>query len=312
MISVVISARNDPIGCLFTARSLLEEAKRFNERFEVVIVDNSDNEQDWEMLKLLIDPEYRIKEDIKLIKDKVSCIFTARDLGVYHAKGDHIIILDSHMMLGRNSLNYFMKCFEEEKDVGVAYGPLVYHNKVEENAFHSRNIYTFAPVQFKELKQDHTKIPFRGAPFGFRKDFYQEINGYGALSEHKFSWGGGDAYLGIKSLMFGKTNYLIKNFIGIHIGPFKDDPFLYKSSEYERIDNKARWVGILVAGYILGGEELLQARVNRVRRRLEKFENFDERFLHNVRMLGESERRWIRENAKLTFKEVQSKWQNVS
>lgn len=307
MISVVISSRNDPIGCLFTARSLLNEAKSIEEELEVIIVDNSDDESSWRLLNWLVDDMYIDRDNILLLQYTPGCIFTARDYGVATAIGEIIIILDSHMMLGKNALISLTKLFGQEKDIGIVYGPLVYHNKNEESAFHSRNLHTFAPIQFGKLGQSLTKIPFRGAPFAIRKDYYEEINGYGVLSKHKFSWGGGDAYIGLKSLLFGNTNYLLKEFTGIHIGPFRNDNYLYKSSEFEKV-NGPRWVGVLVAGYALGGTELLDKRIARIRRRLDKFENFSDRDYTHVMELGEEDRRWIERNAKYTYKEVVKRW----
>jgi len=310
MISVVISTRNDPIGCLFTVRSLLEEAKGFDGKVEIVIVDNSD--KDGLNIGDLIDVQYIVEGKIKLLKESVSCIFSARDKGVEVANGDYIIILDSHMMLSRGAFVSFNKTFAKGDEVGIVYGPLIYHMDTEIDAYHSRDIRTFMAVKFREVGWNCRKIPFRGAPFGMKKSLYQEIQGYGTLAKEKYSWGGGDAYMGIKSLLFGKVNYLVENFAGIHIGPFKRDPFLCRTSEYARTHEGGRWMGILVAGYILGGETLLQQRVKRIQRRLKRFEDFSERSLHNIRLVGEGEKRWIKDNAKFTFEEIQEQWQNVS
>jgi len=310
MISVVISTRNDPIGCLFTTLSLLEEAKGFDGEVEVVIVDNSDNEG--LNIKDLINIEYIIEGRVKLIREEVCCIFSARDKGVEVASGEYVIILDSHMMLVRGAFDSYSKTFAIGDNIGIVYGPLIYHNDTEIDAYHSRDMQTFMAVKFRKLGWGYRKIPFRGAPFGMKKSFYQEILGYGSLSEYKFSWGGGDAYIGIKGLLFGRDNYLAEGFAGIHIGPFKHDPFLCNTSEYARTYEGGRWMGILVAGYILGGEKLLQKRVKRIEKRLKRFENFDDRFLHRVRLMGEMERRWIRDNARFTFEEIQEQWQNVS
>jgi glycosyltransferase involved in cell wall biosynthesis len=268
-----MSTRNDPIATSLTFNAFREDAQGLD--FEFVIVDNSDTQRDFEILQSYLHPEYIQEGKLILLRNSPPCLFTAREKGLQYARGDVILLLDSHMLPGYGCCRAFMDFFqkhEEDTSVGFVYGPCGYHHKREFFSFHSRKLDNFGGIiyDYNDLPEA-VPISFRGPPMAFRKEHFERIEGYGTFSRYMLSWGGGDTHLGLKSLVLGYRNWLIKYGYAIHLGPFpKGEHYFTQSFSMKASSLEERWIGFLIAAYIAGGEPLLRLRKSHVEKRLNK------------------------------------------
>jgi len=304
-ISVIISCRNEVVGTIITMRSALEEFKSGIDG-EVVICDNSDDINYWAVLKNMVATEYKKDGVVKLIRQSHPCIFTAREKAISESKGEYLMIVDSHCIFGRNSIIRMIGSAKRHKGCGFIYGLMNFSKHHEIEAYCDRNADTFEGVkcsQYGYKLSDDYEIPFRGMPFLFNRKVFNAIDGYGSLSRHRLSWGGGDFVLGLKSAMMGYTNWMNPKAMVIHLGPFKDSKYFPISYIREEGSTYPPRYGMLITAYVIGGLPLLRKRVKQLSDRL-PFEKLDNRDLEKVMELGGKEFRWLLENRKFSYKEI--------
>jgi hypothetical protein len=204
-----------------TIRSALAELTAIDGGGEVVIVDNSDKKyQECEAVKAMI-PDRYLGEEVKLYYQDYPCLFTARDEAARRASGEYIINVDSHCIFGRDSIKDavdFMDRRANDPLIGFGHMPLNWLCQAAEAGKHDME---FLHGSWGKLYNDERPIGWKGMPWICRRKwFLNDLGGYGALSEHRLSWGGGDMYLGLKTWILGYQNWSIVSRPVIHIGPF--------------------------------------------------------------------------------------------
>lgn len=103
---------------------LLDSIKEYSDGFsyEVIVVDNNSQDGTVEVI------ENRFPE-IVLIKNKANLgVAPARNIGMKHAKGKYVLILDADMQLKENSIQKLFAFMEENSDCGLVGAKLTYEN----------------------------------------------------------------------------------------------------------------------------------------------------------------------------------------
>ena len=159
-------------------------------------------------------------------------------------------------------------------------------------------------------------------PWICRRDWFLDrdkgLNAYGALAEHRVSWGGGDLHIGVKPWLLGFKNWAVPTNPCIHIGPYpkidagdtpgttivssnKSDPYRYR--QYAASGNFPHTFGFLVSCYVLGGEPMMNRNKDILNERFGKFINI-KKFWSKAIELGKKEREWLTKRQKLTFEQL--------
>lgn len=306
-ISVIISCRNEVVGTLITMRSAMEEFKN-GLNGEVVICDNSDNHRYPKAIKQKYNNSEWIKnEEVKFLTQSFPCLFTAREKAINAAEGKFILIVDSHCIFGKDSIREMLRT-AKQPNIGFVYGLMNFSRNHELESYCDRDIENFLGIRLYEYPNKPTtfEIPFRGMPFLCSKAFFQRIKGYGTLSELKLTWGDGDFILGLKSALLGYKNLINTNASVIHLGPFKNSQYFPKSFIRESGSQYPKRFEMLLSAYIIGGEELLTKRIKQLSQRLKYQISGNDYNL--ATQLGAKERKWLLENATLTYNDLVKKF----
>lgn len=308
-LSIIISCRNEVVGTIITMRSALEEFKSGIDG-EVIICDNSDDRAYMRSIRgKTRESEWLDEGSVKFLGQSYPCIFTARELAIRHSNAKYILIVDSHCIFGHNSLINMLKSAEKDDKRGFTYGLMCFSRDHELESFCDRDIETFLGIRLFRYphKPDEFEIPFRGMPFMCKRSFFDSIGGYGALSKHRLSWGGGDFILGMKSSMMGYRNVMTKNATVIHLGPFKNSKYFPTSFIRESGRGYPVRFGMLVAAYIVGGEQLLTTRIQQLSDRL-GFDQLSGEDIDRAIAIGNEDRKWLLEKAKFSYSDLINKF----
>ncbi len=266
--SVIIANRNDFISLCVTIRSALEELKPIGGG-EVIVVDSSDPD----IYKALsegsmVSKVYMDKGELRVFRQDWQCLFTAREKAIREAKGKYVICLDSHMLVGHNlirDLVEFMERRDSDPKIAFAHAPLNWAHHHESRKRHDRHMNLDEIASKKHAAwgvyhRHERRISWKGMPWICRRStFFDKLNGYGALSQHRLSWPG-DPHLGIKPWLLGYENWAVPCSPGIHLGPFPAKAM--KMHKYRVYTGKTGThdghISSMVSSYILGGEEFLR------------------------------------------------------
>lgn len=309
-LSLVISSRNDPFGCLITIRSVLEEFKSCNFNCEIIVVDNSDIPGKRRTFKDIADPFIKSGQ-VKLFQQDFPCLFSARDKAVEESSSEYILIVDSHCLFYKDSIKNMIDQADQLNNLGILFGCICYSISHEEDAYCDRNVKSFLPIRkcaYKDIPKLF-KIPLRSIPCLIKRKLYKRIRGYQPLSTNRLVWGGGDFLISFKPLLFGYTNWVLTTSGVIHLGPFKDDGFFIRSFTHNASSTYSRFVGMLTAAYVIGGEQLLHNRRNQFVNRLGNQKGFD-RICQQIVKFGVESRRWIKENSVKTYNQIVEEFSN--
>lgn len=328
-VSVIISNRNDVSMLVVTIRSTIEELKPLGPGAgEIIICDNSDPDI-YKLLAGAIPSGYIRDKTIKVFRQDFPCLFTARETAAKAAQGDYLLCVDSHMIIGNNmifDLVRFMNERSNDSTLGFAHAPINWAHQHERVSRHDRNMSKCELGDWGTKKDKEQTITWKGMPWICRKDFFLNredgIGGYGALSEHKLSWGGGDMHIGIKPWMLGFKNWAVPCSPAIHIGPFpkidshSTNPNMVDApSKRDKVaarDKYRLWsvsgegphsLGFLVSCYILGGEKMMLRNKAAIHNRFGAFINID-RWWSKAMEYGANEKKWFDKAKKLTFEQL--------
>ena len=322
-VSIIIANRNDLPMLSVTVRSCIEELKPLGEgNGEIVICDNSDAHI-YRRLSSFLPIKY-IKEGLlSVYRQGFPCLFTARETAISKSKGDYIICLDSHMIVGRNmivDLVEFMESRSDDLTLGFAHAPINWAHQHESRSKHDRDMSKSELGPWGMTYKHERTITWKGMPWICRRDWFLDktngLGGYGALSEHKLSWGGGDMHIGVKPWLLGFKNWAVPTSPGIHIGPFpetdyKDNPNVvsvsgpgeHKYRLWGKSGNGPHTIGFLVSCYILGGEPMMKRNTPSIRRRFGDFIDID-KWWDTARSYGEGEKVWLDNRKIMTFEQL--------
>lgn len=334
-VSVIISNRNDVAMLSVTVRSCIEELKPLGVGAgEIVICDNSD-EHIYKLLPSALATGYEKERTLKVLRQDFPCLFTARETAARNASGDYIICLDSHMLVGRDmifDLVNFMEEHKSDKTIGFAHAPISWAHQHERNSKHDRDLSNHELGPWGLISDEIKTITWKGMPWICRREWFLNrewgLGGYGALSQHRVSWGGGDMHIGTKPWLLGFKNWAVPTSPGIHIGPFpkidripgkvhqtkvakNDDGYRYRL--YSKSGEYPHTFGFLVACYVLGGEPMMNRNKKMLAQRFGPF--LDSEKWWNVAIeLGKDERKWLLNRQIMSFEEFLEKkpWQQTT
>ena len=302
-LSIIISERNDPFGCLLTIRSVMESLKSCSFTSEIIIVDNSEDLAKRQTLYDLFDA-FTTKNEVKIIEQNFACLFSARDLAVQHSTGEYILILDSHCLVMKNAINKLVTFADRIDNLGILFGLMCYSSAHELDAFCDRDVEKFTGLRLHGYKTTlpYFKSPLRSMPMVIKRSVWEHIRGYYPLSTHRLCWGGGDFLISFKPLLFGYSNWSLTTAGVVHLGPFNDGGFFTASYIDKASPNNPRFLGMLVAAYVIGGEELLDVRFSQLLNRAD--EKYLKRVKNRVFDLCAECRRWINKNTKVSYDSI--------
>ena len=303
-LSIVISSRNDPVGSLITIRSALEEFKGCDFKCEVVIVDNSDLPMKKQTLRDLAGP-FISSGEVKLVNQNFPCLFSARDRGVEVASGEYIMVVDSHCLFYRDTVNNMVHFADKCNNLGMLFGSVCYSIAHEQDAYCDRDAKTFLPIRrcaYPNYEKSF-KVPLRSMPYLIKRRLYRDMRGYRPLSKHRLVWGGGDFLISFKPLILGFDNWSLMSSGVIHLGPFADRGFFISSFLPSASSSYSRFVGMLTAAFVIGGRKVLR---NRFKQLLKRVKNRDEleRMKKQAVAFGSSERKWLANNSIRSYDDI--------
>ena len=304
-VSVIISNRNDTAMLSVTVRSALEELSAVPGGGEVVIVDNSERPI-WEMIRSgsIISTAYFREQKVRLFRQDFPCLFTAREEAIRQARGQYIICLDSHMIVGHRMIRDMVDFMNSKKDdpkVGFVHAPISWCHQHEGQAKHDRDVEANELGPWGKAYKTVRRITWKGMPWICRKKFFYQIGGYGALAKHRLAWGGGDMHIGVKPWLLGYENWAIPCRPAIHIGPFPGNAKKeHKYRLYSKSGEGVTTVGFLVSCFILGGEAMMRRNEAVLQ---EKFKLNTKGHWDFAKKLGAEEYAWLREHRVMSFEE---------
>ena len=317
-VSIVISNRNDTVMLAVTIRSCIEELKPLGkENGEIVICDNSD-EEIYKRLSSMIPLKYIQEGLVKVIRQDFPCLFIARETAIRHAKGEYVICIDSHMIIGRDmflDLYNFMESKKDDKTLGFAHAPINWAHQHESRSKHDRDMSVNELGDWNTSYDHERTITWKGMPWICRRNwFLNELGGYGALSEHKLSWGGGDMHIGIKPWLLGFKNWAVPCSPGIHIGPFPKTDIKGKNTNVVSVgqDKYRLWsksgegphaIGFLVSCFVLGDEQMMERNKKIISSRFGQFIDVN-KWWDKAKQYGKNEKEWLDERKKISFEQL--------
>lgn len=299
-----------------TVRSCIEELRPVrHEDSEIVICDNSD-QHIFDLLPSVIPSKYIEDGLVKIIRQDFPCLFTAREKAAENALGRLIVCIDSHMLVGRNMIldlvNFMNTYRQEDKTTGFCHAPINWIHQHECRAKHDRDMLVNELGDWNLMYTQPRTITWKGMPWICKRDwFLNNLNGYGSLSKHKVSWGGGDMHLGVKSWLLGFKNWAVPTNPGIHIGPFpkidqgenKNKVNTGKYRRYAASGQGPHTVGFLVSCYVLGGEYMMERNKAAIKERFGQFLDID-KYWNQAIEWGKEEKQWLDERKVITFEQL--------
>jgi len=308
LLSVIISNRNDTAMLSVTVNSCIEELRPLGlENCEIVICDNSD-EAIYKSLRSYIPIGYLRTHLIKISRQSFPCLFTAREQAISDSSGTYIACVDSHMIIGRDMFLHlvnFMEGNKDDKTLAFVHAPINWAHHHSNYSRHDRDMSKNELGDWGKAYTYSRPITWKGMPWICRKTLWKTIHGYGALADHKVSWGGGDMHIGIKPWLLGYKNWAIPSNAAIHIGPF---PSKTKSPDYQyRLYSSSgsfpHTFGFLVSCYILGGEPMMKRNEPILTKRFGKYID-TKKWWSKAMEIGKEEKAWLDENKTMTFEQL--------
>lgn len=332
-VSIVIANRNDTVMLAITVRSALEALKEIDDSGDVIIVDNSD-EPIYKSLPSFIGGRYLNEGKVKILRQPFSCLFTAREQAIEHSTADYILCVDSHVIFGHNmvkDLVSFMDSKVDDPSLGFAHAPISWCHQHESCAKHDRDISIHELGDWNKAYKDTRKITWKGMPWICRREWFLDkdngLGGYGALSQHRISWGGGDMHIGVKPWLLGYSNWAVPTSPLIHIGPFPSDTLKgnrsvvkvsptnnssYHYRLYSESGNYPPGIGFLISCYVLGGESMMKRNKTIINKKFNKFIDVN-RCWDKAMELGTDEKAWLDARKIMSFEEFLSSkpWESM-
>lgn len=323
ILSVIISNRNDTAMLSVTVNSCIEELRPLGlNKCEIVICDNSD-EQVYKSLNSCLPIGYVRDGTLKIIRQDFPCLFTAREAAAKAATGKYISCIDSHMLIGRNMFKRLVKFMEErngDKTLGFAHAPVNWSHHHSRSAVHDRDMSKNELGDWNIAYPTVRTITWKGMPWICRRHWFLDedtgLKGYGALSQHKVSWGGGDMHIGVKPWLLGFKNWAVPSNAAIHIGPFpkiniKEDDKVnasgtsngYKYRLYGASGSYPHAFGFLVSCFVLGGEKMMNRNKQAISNRFGKYIAVN-KWWYKAMELGKDEKQWLDERKIMTFEQL--------
>jgi len=322
-LSIIIANRNDTVMLSVTINSCIEELRPLGlENCEIIICDNSDSNI-YPLLNSCLPVGYIRDKLLKVYRQDFPCLFTARETAIEHSSAKYICCLDSHMIVGRDmflDLYNFMEERKDEKELGFAHAPINWAHHHARAAVHDRDMSVNELGNWNKRYKSVRMITWKGMPWICRRSwFLSDLGAYGALSQHRISWGGGDMHIGIKPWLLGFKNYAVPTNAAIHIGPFpKIDKTSDKSNSVQikqDIDNSYKYrlysvsgetphaLGFLISCYVLGGGSMMVRNKAAIQERFGRYIDIPKNW-NRAKELGQDEKAWLDERKTMSFEQL--------
>jgi len=330
-LSVIISNRNDTAMLSVTINSCIEELSPIGlKNCEIIICDNSDDSI-YTTLKSFLPTGYMRDKRLKVFRQTFPCLFTARETAAQYSTGKYILCVDSHMLIGHNTfldLYNFMEAHSNDQTMAFAHAPVNWTHHHQRNAVHDRDMSKNELGDWNRAYQSERTITWKGMPWICRRNWFLDkvsgLGAYGALSQHKVSWGGGDMHIGIKPWLLGFKNWAVPTRPCIHIGPFPKNDLTDNPAE-SKVANGSGYryrlwsssgtgphaLGFLVSCFVLGGEQMMNRNKSAIMSRFGRFINVEE-WWQQAMVFGKDEKQWLDERKLMTFEQLLERkpWNN--
>ena len=305
-----------------TVRSCLESLRPLGyDNCEIVIVDNSD-QHIYELLPSVLPKGYCKEGLIKIYRQNYPCLFSARERAAEESTGKYIFCIDSHMVVGRNTISdlvSFMdrRSMDRRSMIGFAHAPICWIHQHERTAKHDRDMSVNELGNWNQQYDHERTITWKGMPWICKREWFLDkdhgLGGYGALAKHKISWGGGDMHIGIKTWLLGYENWAVPTNPCFHIGPFpkidkgKDPNVSFTGpGKYRLYSTSGRYphtFGFLVSCYVLGGKPMMKRNEGAIAKRFGRFIDV-KKWKDEAIRLGQEEREWLINLQRISFDDL--------
>ena len=222
------------------------------------------------------------------------------------------------MIIGRDmflNLYNFMESKKDDKTLGFAHAPINWVHQHESRSKHDRDMSVNELGDWNTSYNHERTITWKGMPWICRRNwFLNELGGYGALSEHNLSWGGGDMHIGIKPWLLGFKNWAVPCSPGIHIGPFPKTDIKGKNANVVSVgqDKYRLWsksgegphaIGFLISCFVLGDEQMMERNKKIISSRFGQFIDVN-KWWDKAKQYGKNEKEWLDERKKISFEQL--------
>lgn len=222
LISIVMLNYN---GLKYLKRTIPPILKLDYPNYEFIIVDNGSTDGSIEFIKKF--------KKIKLIENGENLGYSkGKNIGVKHAKGEYILLLDNDILIGEKGLLIILlEFYKSKKNIGFASIPLI-DSKSKGTTRYGCYYSFYGQTQNKPIKlgllKELEKYFESPAPIGgdifFKKSIWLKVGGY----DESYLFNIDDYDIGARSILQGFKNYILNT-----------KPFLHLGMD-ERINNK-RW-----------------------------------------------------------------------
>jgi len=249
-----------------TLNSCIEMMKSLDCESEIILCDNSDKRM-YELMPVAYPTSWLRKKIVKVIRQESPCFTSARHKAAEVATGEYIFCVDSHILMGYNTLRdsvNFMDKHKDNKNSGFGHPPIRWAHQGQPAI---RYLLKISPAGLPnggwdvDTVFDHDQQMFwKFMPWICRREwFLNTLKGYGTHAEAMLSWGGAELLMQMKSLMLGYENWAIYTDPIAHIGPYTPEVIKtgqYKYRTYGPSGNYPHGFGELVAHYVTAGPDL--------------------------------------------------------
>jgi len=228
-ISIIILNYKDNQGTFECIKSLENQIFK---NFEVIVIDNSENNEIFLELKNLLNQFNEILE-IKLIQSKYNLFFASGvNLGIIHSQGDYICLLNNDTIVDSDFLDKSIKFMESNSKIGFMCPKINLYKNPNKNWFSGYKIKPFSRnflyfLKNKNLKKVQETDYAPGAALFVKREI---INLIGTLDEIFFMYWE-DVDWCYRAKRYGFKNYYFPNTIVYHkiekIDPKKEKTYKF-------------------------------------------------------------------------------------
>lgn len=296
-----------------TLNVALEMMKSLDGEAEIVICDNSD-EDHYEIMSIAYPHGWLKKGLVRVFRQDEPGFTTARMTAAREAKGEYILCVDSHVLFGYRTLVDSLNFMDSQKDnekLGFGHPPIRWAHQGPAAVKHTLKVSDYgAPNGGWDCAYSETRpMYWKFMPWICRRDWFLDVlNGYGTHAKHNVSWGGAEELMQVKSLMLGYENWAIATDPVAHIGPYT--PAVVKTGQYKyrtyaANGNYPHGFGVILARYILAGEEFGYELMEKSEEQFKNRHKFNwKEYWQRAIHIGKEEHEWLYANCKYTYREL--------
>lgn len=243
-VSLCIATFNDPEGCFLSLFSALSQLEKSHLDWEIVIVADGGTEVKYE----------NAHPNVRVLRfgggNRLGSPQSTRNIGIRACQYRNVLCIDSHVVV--SDIEKWVHEHEQLENVGISFPTMVGGSlemwKLYSSEFDWDGSFWYKNVLYK-AKQDEPYRIVETSHSGFMvdRDWYTQSGGYTDL---QIGYGGEETFLGLKSWMLGKQNFMIPSVWHSHFQP------VGRNQDAEFSDNYKR--NFLVAAYVFGGKEYLK------------------------------------------------------